>query len=222
MNRISAAAALLASLSLCSTPAAALELPQAGPAHMRPAYDAAAETVEHRRSHHRRYRHRDNGIDVGDVIAGVLILGGIAAIAGAASQSRDRAEPSPYPGDPGDGRPVGGYESGGMDRAVDMCVAEVERGGDRVVSADSAARSGEGWFVSGEVDGGAPFTCRIDNDGRIGEIEVGDGWDDSQGDAGGDFYAPASGAITDNQYDDATYAQARADVASSATYAYSD
>lgn len=39
----------------------------------------------------RHWRHHDRGIDGGDVLAGVLILGGIAAIASAASKSsRDR------------------------------------------------------------------------------------------------------------------------------------
>ena len=217
MNRISATAALLACVSLCSTPAAALELPRRGPAQIHRAYDAAAETVEHRRSRYGRYRHRDNGIDAGDVIAGVLILGGIAAIAGAASESGDRSEPSSYPDDPRSRGPApSGYQSGGMDRAVDMCVAELERGRDRVTSVDSAARSGEGWFVSGEVEDGAPFTCRIDNDGRIGDVEVGSAWSDSEADAGGDLYAPPS----DTQYDDATYAEARAATSTPAGYAY--
>jgi hypothetical protein len=211
MNRISAAAACLAAFSLLTSPAAALDLPLPGPAQVRPAYDAAAESVEHRRRAPDRYRHRDNGIDAGDVIAGVLILGGIAAIASAASQSRDQPETYPTPEDTGYREPGGTYRSAGMDRAVDMCVAEIEQGRDRVAGVDSAARSGEGWFVSGEVEGGAPFTCRIDNDGRIGAIEVGDGLYD-----GGDDSSPESEPFTDNQYDDATYAQARAAISTPA------
>jgi len=215
MNRISAAAALVACFSLCASPAAAVELPRPVSVQARPAYDAAAETVEHRR----RYRDRDNGIDAGDVIAGVLVLGGIAAIAGAASQSRDRPEHYPYPADPRYRQPSGGYESGGLDRAVDMRVGEIQRGRDRVASVDSAARSGEGWFVSGELEGGAPFTCRIDNSGRIADLEIGDAGYGGESDSDG-YYAPSSGPITDNQYDDATYAQARAGIGAPPEGAY--
>ncbi len=40
---------------------------------------------------HRRYRHRrDRGVDAGDVLAGILIIGGIAAIANAAKGSSER------------------------------------------------------------------------------------------------------------------------------------
>jgi len=203
MNRISAMAALTAGFSLCATPAVALDLPHAGPAQVRPAYDAAAETVEHRRRHYRR-----GGVDAGDVIAGVLILGGIAAVASAASGSRDRSEPYPQRDNPSEYEADEGYRSG-MDRAVDMCVEEVEQGRERVASVDSAARGGDGWFVSGEVDSGAPFTCRIGNDGRIGEVEVGDDWSGgSQADA--EFDQLPFGPVVDNQYDDRTYAQARA------------
>lgn len=48
-----------------------------------------------------RHRHRHNGIDTGDVIAGLLIVGGIAAVAAAASNAnRDKREAryrEPYP-----------------------------------------------------------------------------------------------------------------------------
>ena len=50
--------------------------------------DTIAEHRRHRR--HRHYRHRRGGVDAGDVIAGVLILGGIAAIADAASKNNRR------------------------------------------------------------------------------------------------------------------------------------
>jgi hypothetical protein len=209
MNRISAAAALLACFSLCATPAAAVELRRPGPAQVRPAYDAAAETVEHRR----HYRHRNDGVDADDVIAGVLILGGIAAIASAASRPWEPVERYPSPADPRYRGSSSGYESGGLDRAVDMCVGEIERGEDRVVDVDSAARSGEGWFVSGELESGAPFTCRIDNAGRTADVEIGGAWYDSQNDAGGDDGAPSWSGVINEQYDDATYAQARARIA---------
>ena len=50
-----------------------------------------------------RHWHRDRGIDAGDVLAGVLIIGGIAAVASAASKSnrtrdaRDYRYPDRYP-----------------------------------------------------------------------------------------------------------------------------
>lgn len=214
MNRISAAVACLACLSLWTTPAAALQLPRAGPAQVRPGYDVVSENVEHRRR-----RHRDDGIDAGDVIAGVLILGGIAAIASAASGSRDGPEPYPRSEDPRYRETGGTYQSTGMDRAVDMCVSEIERRGDRVASVDAAARSGEGWFVSGEVEDAAPFTCRIDNDGRIGAVEIGDSLHGS-GDDTGDRDAWPSGSVTDRQYDDATYARARSGLSTPSRSAY--
>lgn len=37
-----------------------------------------------------RYRDRDDGIDAGDIIAGALIIGGIAAVASAVGKDRDR------------------------------------------------------------------------------------------------------------------------------------
>ena len=66
LNRLSAALALAACASLAA-PAAALDLPRSGPG----AYDPAAENVQHRRWQ------RNRGVDAGDVIAGVLILGHI-------------------------------------------------------------------------------------------------------------------------------------------------
>ena len=43
-----------------------------------------------------------------------------------------------------------------------------------VVSVDRASRSGEGWYVAGELDGGTPYTCWIDGNGRVTGIEAGD------------------------------------------------
>ena len=66
------------------------------------------------------------------------------------------------------------YRSGGMAEAVDICVAEVEAGRGPVGSVDRASRSGEGWYVAGELDGGTPYACWIDGDGRVTDIEAGD------------------------------------------------
>ena len=128
-----------------------------------------------------RHHHR-GGIDAGDVIAGVLILGGIAAVASAASKAkterRDRdAVPPPPPEGRYDERDRGdrwdqrrGYE-GGLNGAVDRCVGEVERGRTRVDTVDSAVRDGEGWRVEGRTDGG-DFSCSIDEEGRVRSLRV--------------------------------------------------
>ena len=117
------------------------------------------------------------------MLAGVLILGGIAAIAAIADSGKHRRDrdpttsPSPIRDHdagyqaPGARRPLPRPRHG---RAVDMCVAEVERGRGPVGSVDRASRSGEGWHVSGELEGGAPYACRIDSDGRVTDIEAGD------------------------------------------------
>ena len=191
IRRFAAAGACVAAISLAATPAAALELPRSAP---------AIYQGDKANGWGRRYHHHHDRIDAGDVLAGVLILGGIAAVASAVSK-KDRAErypasapPLPYPQDrgyrdyPSDGR--------GLDNAVSMCVDQVERGRDRVGSVDSANRTAEGWTVSGALDGGAGFTCRIDNEGRIRTLDIGD----------------ARGALdpaVDRQYSDDVYARAR-------------
>lgn len=130
------------------------------------------------------HRHHRDRIDAGDVIAGVLILGGIAAIASAAGKAknerRDRGEPYPQP-DPRysrdgarDDRPEwndGRNYQGGLNGAVDRCVDEVERGNARVETVDSAMRDGDGWRVEGKA-GGGDFSCSIDRDGRIRNLRV--------------------------------------------------
>lgn len=142
------------------------------------------------------HRHHHDRIDAGDVFAGILIIGGIAAIASAASKSnreRERREESyperRYPSDQdyrdyrdyrdgreryGDdrderyGRPYGGSSyASGIDGAVDACVNEVERADRRVDTVDNVNREGEGWRVEGRTSSGGEFTCSVDVDGRI-------------------------------------------------------
>ncbi|MEQ1547196.1 MAG: hypothetical protein ABL918_00945 [Chakrabartia sp.] len=84
-------------------------------------------------------RHRGNDrIDAGDVIAGALIIGGIAAIASAGSNNRgrynDRYDDRRYSGNDGyynnDGN--GYYQNGyGSRPAVDQCVRAAQRDADR-------------------------------------------------------------------------------------------
>lgn len=196
IRRFAAASASAAAFSL-AMPAAAVELPQMAPvlAHNAPAVYQGETAQNHRWD---RYRGR-NRIDAGDVIAGVLILGTIAAVANAGNRNRDRVErrPPPFPDDRYRYR-SGEYDRDGrgLDRAVDMCVDEIERGSDRVGEVDGANRTGEGWTVSGALEGGAGFTCRIDNMGRIRAIDIGG----SRG-----AFEPAE----NRQYGDDVYARAR-------------
>ncbi len=126
-------------------------------------------------------RHHDDGIDGGDILTGLLILGGVAVIVGAASDSaknRDQRarypEPRyPQPAAPGygvDDRPQWN-ESGGINSAVNRCMDEIDRGRTRVDSVDSVNRTGDGWRVEGRADGGA-FSCTVDADGRIRQVTI--------------------------------------------------
>jgi hypothetical protein len=77
-----------------------------------------------------QYRDRDKGIDAGDVIAGALIIGGIAAVASAAKKDRydDRYRTRGYGYDNDrryDRRYNRGYDN--SQRAVQLCAAAVQR-----------------------------------------------------------------------------------------------
>lgn len=198
-HKLAAATAVAAALSLTVTPASAVELPRVAGQQ---ASKAGAMDVENRR--HGRRGHRgwyDNGIDAGDVLTGVLILGGIAAIASAAGKQRDDAR---YPDerygdwddDAGYAAPDGEFGGVGIGRAVDKCVAEVEAGRGPVGSVDSAGRESDGWRVSGRLEGGDSYWCTVDAAGRISGV----------GGAGTAYAEPGAAA----QYDDAYYARARA------------
>lgn len=106
ISRFGASAGVLAALSLIASPAAAADLPQRAASHGGAALDVfgapafggsigdiaiGGESVDWGGCGYRcRYRHRHRGVDGGDVLAGVLILGGIAAIASAANNNRKR------------------------------------------------------------------------------------------------------------------------------------
>jgi hypothetical protein len=174
-NRFAAASALAAAFSLAATP-------------------AMARDYHH---HHWHRWHRDR-IDGGDVLAGALILGGIAAIASAASKQdreerRAPAAPPPVPDDRQEYGYDGPERDQGLDRAAGMCIDAVERGRERVDTVDNVARDRDGWAVSGALESGAGFTCRIGNDGRVRNVDVGG--------------PRAEGE--DGQYDDSYYARAR-------------
>ena len=159
--------------------------------------------------------HRDRGVDTGDVIAGVLVLGAIAAIVGSSnSRDDDRREqryPEPDYRSRNETRPAANanYQtSRGMDSAVSMCVDQIERGDARVDSVDNAARTSDGWRVSGVLDSGSGWNCWIDNDGRIREVDLAGG--------NGGYSAAASGG---GQLSDEAYARARAAQGPSSTTA---
>lgn len=99
-------------------------------------------------------RDRDRGIDAGDIIAGAVILGGIAAVASAASKNRNR-----------DGRYYNGnsrygYNDGqrGSRRAVERCVAAAEQDARRygyrfadVTQIRDVDDRRDGWRVKGRI-----------------------------------------------------------------------
>lgn len=220
------AAGLIAAISMATTPAqaqaaktapvaptgvSALFQQDAGGHFDSSRYDAEAGTGEWRgrrygwRRGHRRHR---RGIDGGDVLAGVLILGGIAAIASAASNNNDRRYEDRRYRDRRDVR----YDDrrnrtrntgAGLDNAVDQCLAEIERDV-RVEGVSSATRAASGWIVSGTLFNGSGFTCTIDNSGRISGIDYG-------------RLSAADGAgygQVDRQWSDERYANARAQIGS--------
>ena len=127
--------------------------------------------------------HHDDGLDVGDVFAGLLVIGGIIAIASAASNASKNAHSGAYKAPPArsgetygnDTRPqwqqheTGG---GGIDNAVDRCTEEVARGTTRVDRVDTVSRSGEGWRVAGRATSGSQFACTVDSDGRIRSVTL--------------------------------------------------
>ena len=178
-------------------------------------YDAEAETSEWRDRRYgwrRGWRRHRRGIDGGDVLAGVLILGGIAAIASAASNKNERRERERYDDRRyddrryddrryDDRRATNPRASGGsgIDNAVDMCLAEIERDV-RVDTVDGASRTASGWLVTGSLFNGSGFTCAIDNSGRISNIDYGGFSGIGSYDNGG---APAAGQLTDDRYADA-------------------
>ncbi len=102
-----------------------------------------------------------DGVDTGDVIAGALILGGIAAIASAGSSRGDRYDDRRYGRDYG----RGGYDNGyGYDRgrgygsrtAVDQCVRAAQQearryGWARVTDVTSIDRIRDGFQVRGRL-----------------------------------------------------------------------
>ncbi|WP_379479430.1 hypothetical protein [Novosphingobium aquiterrae] len=128
--------------------------------------------------------HHHDRVDAGDIFAGILIIGGIAAIASAASKAgKDRRDDRRYPEDRdyrgGDYRDAptrdtygSSYNNGDMNDAVNRCIDEVNRGSQRVDSVDGAERDGNGWRVRGRVGSNSQFTCAVDGEGRIRQVSI--------------------------------------------------
>jgi hypothetical protein len=138
---------------------------------------------------HRRYHHRDR-VDGGDILAGIVLIGAIAAIAGSGKKDRDRDQRNDdvrydpdYRGEdyraapdaPQSGQWVPGGNSAET-RAVDACswAAEGEVGTEaRVGQIDGVTAEGNGWRVTGNV--AAPemmprdFACTY-RSGRVTEV----------------------------------------------------
>jgi hypothetical protein len=129
-------------------------------------------------------RGRD-GIGAGEIIAGAVVIGGIAALAGAfdGDRGRDRYDyRDGYRGDRYDRFDRGGFGFGGGPRAaVDRCVRAAENqarrfGGYRyadVIDVRDIDRTRDGFRVRGRIDVGGGygrgdrgnFTCRVDGRG---------------------------------------------------------
>ena len=103
-----------------------------------------------------RDRH-DDGIDAGDIIAGALIIGGIAAVAGSIGNDRGyNTNGGPYYGDNGryDSRYGDRYDynrSGNSRQAVQQCVNAAQRSGVRVTDIRGIDRKRDGYRVKGTV-----------------------------------------------------------------------
>lgn len=129
----------------------------------------------------RDYRHHDDdGISAGDVIAGALVIGGIAAIAAAASDN-DRDRDDRYSrGDYRDHDGHYGYRDDNPRRAVEQCVRAAERtasrysygGRAKVTDIRDVDREYGGYEVKGRI-----AVNRMDHDWRGRDRTYGNGWD---------------------------------------------
>ena len=102
---------------------------------------ALAAPADARRRHH---RHHDD-VDAGDVVAGALVIGGLAALFSAGSTENRRRK---------------------QDAAVDFCAGEAERREGAAVGEITGVTKRNGYYtVRGELDGPEPlaFTCIVRN-----------------------------------------------------------
>ena len=123
-----------------------------------------------------RDRNRGDHIDAGDIIAGALIIGGIAAVASAAGGRNGRVYEGRYGNDYGYG-----YDRAGSSRqAVEQCVNAAERNASRysyrgnaqVTDIRNIDRKRDGYTVKGRI--------AVNSQGREwrrGDNRYGSGWD---------------------------------------------
>ena len=228
-GRIGALACVLAASSMAVTPAYAAEFQTGDPANGSAVgidwsdtlYDPGRIEIGEEASEYygRRYRgyrrYRRNRIDGGDILAGVLIIGGIAAIASAANnnrrererrEERRRYEDRRYDDRRYDDRRSQDRDSNprassgsGLDNAVGQCLREIEQDV-RVDTVDGASRNASGWTVSGTLFNGSGFTCQIDKNGRISTIDC-------------SGFSGVSSQEAEGQWSEDRYATARASMA---------
>ena len=168
-------------------------------------------------------RNRDNGIDVGDVIAGALIIGGIAAVATAASRG-NRGYNDGYVYEGGNYNNGGYYNGSRYDdryynnagdsrQAVEQCVYAAERnanrysygGNSQVTDIRKIDRKRDGYTVKGRIAVNTQGRNYRRGDARYGRGWNGDyrGWNSAQSgyDSGNFTCKVRYGQVVDLDYD---------------------
>ena len=138
---------------------------------------AVPVNAQNRGSYDRRYDRRHDGIDAGDVIAGAIVIGGLAAILSSANRNGRSDRYDRYDRNANYDRNYDGYDwdrHGGSREAIQRCVNAVERRGGRRDDVDVRRVTGidrirGGYRISGNVavnnGGGYPGDWR-ENDRR--------------------------------------------------------
>jgi len=210
-------AGALAGTTLVALPVAAAPITfgahasAAGHSRFDPAHTIAALGCRRNCDWQRHRDWQDDRIDVGDVLVGAVIIGGIAAILSADNRQtrdqdvvqveRDRNPDPRYDERRNDRRAAPrGIGGSGLDNAGDYCRDRIERDV-RVDRVEDVERTAAGWRVSGTLFNGSPFVCRIGNSGQIDSIDYGNGFAGALDRA----YAPRA----DGQWSDQRYAEAR-------------
>ena len=195
----SRAAAIVAATTMAVSPAMATRTVSiTAPLSAKPARSPAWTPADDVFANHRRNR---GGSTVGNVLTGLLVIGGIAAVAKAIDKDqekrrRDRTQgrdypyrDGPYPDEPYDYRDsrrdddrrddsFGRGYSREVDRVVDACAAEAQRSG-RVDEILDVGKVGDEWRVRGDYDDGRAFSCSVDRNGRayVGlDSQASNGW----------------------------------------------
>lgn len=198
-------AAILASATLAlPAQAASLSNPAAGAVGHWTAADETAHGWRSRGGWGGYYGGRWGGhghVRGGDVLAGILIVGGALAVVKAIENSNDRRyrdrdyrdrdyryrdyregdyrdRDARYPDYRDGARDYrdprdSSYDDPrrGIDGAIEDCVGEVQRDS-RVATVDTAERNEDGWRVAGDLARGGRYSCKFGNDGRVRDIDI--------------------------------------------------